>query len=338
MGKKSKRHSDESLADETTLISELVHDYNNLLCPILTYQELIHNGLPDGGHHKKMSDSALKITKRLIDMNTQILSMYRRNAFSSLEIVDISNLLKDIIDLTNIKRDLGKFNFSSRPGLCVKGRNEQLQRVFLNLIINASDAMKDTEPKCSIISEYIHIKEPIIGYEPIPNGKYVKISVIDNGSGIQPEDLNSIFLPFFSTKENNTDRYAGGSGLGLCVAYRIVKDHKGFINVQSEIGKGTTFTIYLPICHISDKSLNDINSNPKNSQKNRNALIIDCGREEVKKLQKQLENIEGFKVINAPIEMAQSIMNETDVDIVLLTKEMGQEVLATFQPEEGTTK
>jgi two-component system NtrC family sensor kinase len=107
----------------------------------------------------------------------------------------------------------------------IKGDSHQLQEVFINLFINACQAMPE--------GGRLIIKTVNSG------GEFVRISISDTGHGIDPKNLNNLFMPFFSTKSE-------GTGLGLSICYNIIKNHHGFIEVESQVGKGTTFIIKFP--------------------------------------------------------------------------------------------
>ena len=109
---------------------------------------------------------------------------------------------------------------------------DQIQQVFINLILNASDAMPNGGD-IKILSRIIE------------NGEYIEVRFADNGLGISEENKHKIFDPFFTTKEN-------GTGLGLSITYGIVEQHGGIINLESELGKGTTFIVLLPIKQITE--------------------------------------------------------------------------------------
>jgi two-component system cell cycle sensor histidine kinase/response regulator CckA len=125
--------------------------------------------------------------------------------------------------------------------LCVLGDVNQLKQVFLNLCVNARDAMPAGGVLTIAVSD-VNADESLLGDHPDADpGSYVLASVTDTGKGIREEDLDRIFEPFFTTQEQGN-----GTGLGLSIAQGIVKSHMGFITVQSIENQGTTFRVYLP--------------------------------------------------------------------------------------------
>ncbi|MBI2336705.1 MAG: response regulator [Deltaproteobacteria bacterium] len=164
------------------------------------------------------------------------LSAFARPSEGKVESFDLRNCIERTLRFIqyqlNRKGTKVTKRFSRLPQ--IRGDRRQLQQVFLNMITNARDALNSTTPPTR--------KELIIGTRPSENKESVEVFFEDSGHGIQKEHLQQIFDPFFTTKEPGK-----GTGLGLSISYTIVKNHGGTIEVDSEVGKGTTFTIRLPI-------------------------------------------------------------------------------------------
>ena len=219
----------------STLAGGIAHDFNNILTVILGNIGL---AMLDGKIEDRVQDrlaQAEHACLRAQALSWQLLTFAKGGAPIK-KIVSIANLLKEsaILTLSGSK---------SRPEVSipddlwsVEADTAQINQVIGNLLINADQAM----PKGGIIK----IKAENISIEaksnlPIPKGKYVNFAIADQGIGISPKYLDKIFDPYFSTKQK-------GSGLGLATAYSIIKNHSGHIQVESRIGVGTTFNIYLP--------------------------------------------------------------------------------------------
>jgi len=127
--------------------------------------------------------------------------------------------------------------------LNIKGGRAQLYRALFNLANNARDAMHD-KGTLVLKTENYYVEQRAVKYNRIPQGEYVKVTVTDTGCGIPPEHISRIFDPFFTLKTTDKKR---GSGLGLSVVDAVVKDHKGYIDIESEVGQGTSFYVYFPI-------------------------------------------------------------------------------------------
>ena len=126
--------------------------------------------------------------------------------------------------------------------LNIRGSPVHLGKTIMNLLSNAAEAITDPG-EVTLVTENRYLDKPITGYDDIREGDYVVLRVSDNGKGISAEDLGKIFEPFYTKKVMGRS----GTGLGLAVVWGTVKDHDGYIDVQSEEGRGSTFTIYFPV-------------------------------------------------------------------------------------------
>ena len=128
------------------------------------------------------------------------------------------------------------------PGLNIMGSPTHLSKTVMNLISNAAEAIPQGG-RIVVATAHQYIDRPVAGYDHITEGDYVTLSVSDTGTGIAQDDMAKIFEPFYTKKKMGRS----GTGLGMAVVWGTVKDHKGFIEVQSAEGKGTTFKLYFPI-------------------------------------------------------------------------------------------
>ncbi|WP_437683295.1 ATP-binding protein [Sorangium sp. So ce131] len=238
------------------LAGGIAHDFNNMLMVMLGYGELLLRRL---GPDSPIRRDALQITKageRASALTRQLLAMSRRKVLQR-EVLDINAVVLDMqsmlqrligedIDLrTNVGRELGS----------IKVDRSQLEQVLLNLVVNARDAMPrggrlvvETslgEPGGSAAARSLTPAEPDAA--PASVGPYVVLAVSDSGSGMDQDTLSHLFEPFFTTKAGGK-----GTGLGLATVYGIVSQSGGHIEVESEIGRGTTFRVYLP--RVEDRS------------------------------------------------------------------------------------
>ncbi|WP_437538704.1 ATP-binding protein [Sorangium sp. So ce726] len=235
------------------LAGGIAHDFNNMLMVMLGYGELLIRRL---GPDSALRRDALQVTKageRAAALTRQLLAMSRRKALQR-EVLDINAVVLDMqtmlqrligedIDLqTNVGRDLGS----------IKVDKSQLEQVVLNLVVNARDAMPrggklvvETslgEPGESAAARSFAPAERDDDDAPAAGGPpYVVLSVTDSGNGMDHDTLSHLFEPFFTTKARGK-----GTGLGLATVYGIVSQSGGLIEVESELGRGTTFRVYLP--------------------------------------------------------------------------------------------
>jgi signal transduction histidine kinase len=230
------------LATVGTIAAVIAHEFNNLLTPIVSYCQLALNSIEAGKDDPALVQKALSKSMthavRAGKICTSMLSLVRNEGD------DKSLAVQILVDeaLSVLARDPRKDGIALRvqiqPGLTVKGDPIQLEQVLLNLLINARQAM--LAGNSSIRGGSISIKA-----DQTEEGE-VRISIIDTGPGIPDSALPRIFEPFFTTKTNPKRGEHRGSGLGLHICKQIIERHGGRIEVQSTVGKGTTFDLLLP--------------------------------------------------------------------------------------------
>jgi len=222
------------LSSVGTLASSVAHEFNNILTTIINYAKL---GLrPDASEASRVQalEKVLKGGQRAATIVNSMLG-FARNQSAQRELTDIASLVEEVLILT--EKDLSKHQvrvetkFHGRPkALVVRG---QIEQILLNLIINARQAMQRGGQL------RIDVRENTIA-------QMAEVKIADTGVGIPPEQLRLIFEPFYTTKEpDETGR--GGSGLGLSVCRQIIEQHHGRIRVESLPGKGSRFTVKLPL-------------------------------------------------------------------------------------------
>ena len=225
-----------------TLASGIAHDLNNALAPILMSVQLLQNKVRDEQSQRLLTILEVN-TKRSADLVKQVLSFARglQGERTTLQIAHLITEIEKIAKQTFSKLIEIYTDIRACDLWTVSGDATQLHQVLVNLCVNARDAM----PNGGILSLYaenIFIDENYARMNiDAKVGKYVVITVADTGTGIPREILDRIFEPFFTTKEMGK-----GTGLGLSTVVGIIKGHGGFINVYSEVGKGTKFKVYLP--------------------------------------------------------------------------------------------
>jgi PAS domain S-box-containing protein len=230
-----------------TLAGGIAHDLNNILSPILTALGLFELRFTDPSS-KRMISVLKESAERGSSLLRQVLS-FARGVEGEHVIVQPKHLIKEVIKI--LKDTLPKnidIQYSLPEGLwTVSGDATQIHQVLMNLLINARDAMPHGG-KISIVTSNVQLDENYarMNLDATP-GRYACITVADSGSGIAKETIEKIFDPFFTTKE-----IGKGTGLGLSTVLTIVKSHGGFINVYSEVGRGTEFKVFLPAAEALD--------------------------------------------------------------------------------------
>jgi signal transduction histidine kinase/ActR/RegA family two-component response regulator len=225
-----------------TLAGGIAHDINNVLTPMMLSLQLLQEKITDN-ESQKLLNALERSTQRGASLVKQVQS-FARGVQGERVALQVSHLISEIMQIaketfprsieirTDIEKDL----------LMVSGDATQLHQVIMNLCVNARDAMSESGI-LNISAENSFIDENYARMNiDAKVGQYVVITVSDTGTGIPPEILDRIFEPFFTTKQPGK-----GTGLGLSTSLAIVKSHSGFINVYSEVGKGTAFKVYLPV-------------------------------------------------------------------------------------------
>nr|WP_240482066.1 ATP-binding protein [Ruegeria marisrubri] len=226
------------------LAGGVAHDFNNLLTAISGHCDLLllrhDQSDPDYGDLVQINQNA----NRAAALVSQLLAFSRKQTLRP-EMLDLRDTLSDLIHLLN--RLVGEkvtLTLSHDPALKpVRADKRQLEQVLMNLVVNARDAMPEGG-EIRIETEVVSLEQPMVRDRAImPVGEYVSVKVIDEGVGIAPDKLQKVFEPFYTTK-----RTGEGTGLGLSTVYGIVKQTGGYIFVDSSLGKGSQFIVYLPVC------------------------------------------------------------------------------------------
>lgn len=224
-----------------TLAGGIAHDFNNLLMGIQGNASLIQLALGDGNPHSEKLKSIEHLVTDGSELTKQLLGVARGGKYEVAP-TNINRVIEKSADLFGrTRKEISIHKVLKKDLWVVDVDRSQIEQVLLNLYVNSWHAMPEggdlyIETKNVTLDEY-YTKG--YGLEP---GKYIRISVTDNGMGMDEETRKRVFDPFFTTKEMGR-----GTGLGLASAYGIIRNHKGIINVYSEIKQGTTFNMYFPI-------------------------------------------------------------------------------------------
>ena len=224
------------------LAAGVAHDFNNLLTIILGYSEIFLTRLPAADPGREPMGEIRKAGERAATLTRQLLAFGRKQILSPI-VLDLNFLLAELEKM--LQRLIGadiEMSTTLQPGLgCVKADPGQVEQIIINLIVNARDAMprggRLTVKTADTVLTQLQVRE----HGEIQPGAYTMLAVSDTGTGMDDATKQRIFEPFFTTKE-----VGKGTGLGLATVFGIIKQSGGFIEVDSELGYGSTFRIFLP--------------------------------------------------------------------------------------------
>ena len=229
-----------------TLAGGVAHDLNNILSGLVSYPELLLLQLPENSPLRKPISTIQQSGQKAVAVVQDLLTLARR-AVVIREPLNLNEVILQYLASPEYEK-VHEFH----PGvetvtrleeglLNMLGSTTHLSKTVMNLISNAAEAMP-AGGRIVVSTKNHHIDRPISRYDDIKEGDYVTLTVSDSGTGISPEDVGKIFEPFYTKKRMGRS----GTGLGMAVVWGTVKDHKGYIDVQSEEGEGTTFTLFFP--------------------------------------------------------------------------------------------
>jgi signal transduction histidine kinase len=223
-----------------TLAGGIAHEFNNLFMSITGYASIIQKGSEPGHPNAIKAEKIRDLVDTGARSINQLLGFARGGKYKPgpLNINEVLRMNLDIFKKS--RKDLLIDTSFTQSTWNIYADRSQMEQVIMNLILNASESMKENG-EISIKTNNIEIEEKKIRIDKIVSGKFVHLSIEDEGTGIKPEHIQQIFDPFFTTKS-----ISAGTGLGLAAVFGIVDHHDGFITVESNVGKGTVFDVFIP--------------------------------------------------------------------------------------------
>ena len=229
------------------LAGGVAHDLNNVLGILSGYSELLLLEIPERSRARGHAEKILQSTEKGAAIIQDLLTLARRGVTAS-EVINLNSVvsgfqktpvfekMKDYHPRVTFRTECDK-NL-----LNIKGSPVHLEKTLMNLMSNAAESISG-KGEVLIRTENRYLDRPIRGYDEVKEGDYAVLTVSDTGMGIPAENREKIFEPFYTKKTMGRS----GTGLGLAIVWGTVKDHNGYIDVQTEVGKGTTFTLYFPV-------------------------------------------------------------------------------------------
>jgi len=296
------------------LAGGVAHDFNNLLMVIGGYAEVILAHL-DLSHPLHEKGRAIQLAADRATTLTRQLLAFSRKQLLELKVVDVNAIVQDMERLLRplIGENVELITRLAPDAAHTRADAGQLEQVLMNLVVNAKDAMP-TGGKLGIQTQTIVVDENHRrGQQFIRPGNYVMLSVSDTGMGMDRETQSRIFEPFFTTKEKGK-----GTGLGLSTVYGIVKQTGGYVMVQSEIGRGTTFHIYLPL--VEEAAEKSSVSAPDTASGGTETVLLVEDEESVRQLVRDTLAAKGYRVIdadNGEAGLATAAAHDGKIDLVI---------------------
>ncbi len=312
-------HRAEKMEALGTLAGGVAHDLNNVLGVLVGYSELMLMDIPEGdplrGHAANILDSGQRGAAIIQDL----LTLARRGVAAG-EVVDLNALVQrslktpEFLKLGTTFPDIRIVTDLEPELLPVKGSPVHLSKTIMNLVLNAFEAI-DGPGTVTIQTRNRYLDRPVGAYDAMKEGDYAVLAVSDTGEGIAEKDLAKIFEPFYTKKVMGRS----GTGLGLAVVWGTVKDHDGYVDVQSRIGRGSTFTLYFPVTRDTRKAAGDTLSPADYAGGGESILVVDDVPSQRDLARQMLERI-GYRVETASSgeEAVAYLEAGRNVDLVVL--------------------
>ncbi|MBI5374363.1 MAG: response regulator [Candidatus Schekmanbacteria bacterium] len=303
------------------LAGGVAHDFNNILTAIIGYGTMLQRKVGDNNTLRTYVDTILSSAERAGNLTKSLLAFSRKQIMEP-KPVNLNQLINEakklLSKLVNEKIEF-KVTLSDQD-MVVMADSGQIEQVLMNLVTNAKDAMPDGGT-LQITTEIAETEDEYIKFPAFMKpGRYVLISISDTGIGMDDDTKEKIFEPFFTTKDPGK-----GTGLGLAIVYGIVKQHNGYIEVNSEFSQGTTFKIYLPLIESIAEKKGD--SAALLLPKGNETILVAEDELSVREIVRMLLEEQGYKVIeavNGEDAVKKFTANKDSIELILLDLMMPQ--------------
>ncbi len=301
-----------------TLAGGVAHDLNNILSGLVSYPDLILMDLPPDSPLRNAILTVKKSGEKAAAIVQDLLTLARRGVAVK-DIVQLNDIVSEYLEspeYNKLKRYHPQVELATdlETGLLhVKGSPTHLSMTVMNLVSNAAESMP-AGGKILISTENRYIDSPLSGYDDVQEGDYVTFTVSDTGLGISAKDMDKIFDPFYTKKVMGNS----GTGLGMAVVWGTVKDHRGYIDIQSTREKGTTFTLYFPVTREEMVNDNHRLSIKDLAGKGESILIVDDVAEQREIAYKMLIKLGYSATVVSNGEAAVDYIKDNTVDLLVL--------------------
>ncbi|HPW69036.1 MAG: response regulator [Desulfomonilia bacterium] len=299
------------------LAGGVAHDLNNILSGVVSYPEILLMEVPEGSSMRKSLEVIKRSGEKAAAIVQDLLTLARRGLNIS-NAVNLNTVIRDFIRSPECSRILEyhenvRCELKLDPDLMnILGSEVHLSKTLMNLMSNAAEAMTGGGV-VTVATENRYVDSLIHGFDLIEEGEYAVVTVSDTGIGIPLENLKQIFEPFYSKKVMGRS----GTGLGMAVIWSTVKDHHGYIDVRSTVGKGSCFELYFPITR-RELGGDDARGSLDALRGNEKILVIDDVDDQREIARKLLEKLGYMVDVAASGEEALKYLGESEADLILL--------------------
>jgi signal transduction histidine kinase/ActR/RegA family two-component response regulator len=297
------------------LAGGVAHDFNNILGAISGYAELIKQKYSAEPKIDKYATSIINSTMRAADLTAKLLA-YARKGKIEMSAFDIHQIIGDVIEICKhtMEKNIVIHEHLATSQATVMGDRNQLQNAIINLSLNAKDAMP-MGGDLDFSTQIVDLTEASVvspAYSVVP-GRYLKFCLSDTGTGMDAATLSKAFEPFFTTKEKGK-----GTGLGLSSVYGTVKSHNGYVELKSELGKGTCAEMYLPLSENVEQKTSDA---PREISKGHGTVLFADDEEMIREMAAEMIKDLGYSAITCKdgqdaLEYYQA--HNGEIDLVIL--------------------
>ncbi len=300
------------------LAGGVAHDLNNALGILVGYAEILHDRLDDSEHLREDTRSIISGGEQAAAIVQDLLTMARRGVQAKTA-VNLNRIVAEYLksaEFAKLQSLHPGVRVTAEPDeelLLISGSRVHLSKTLANLVGNAAEAIA-SGGEIVIRTLNLYLDEPVSGFDELKEGDYAVLSVADNGGGIAPDDLKRIFEPFYTKKVMGRS----GTGLGLSVVWGTVKDHNGYIDVDSEQGKGTTFRLFFPITHDAETE-EELTAPPgEYAGRGERILVVDDSKEQRELAVRILSKLNYIVESAASGEDAVEYLKKKEADLVVL--------------------
>ena len=300
------------------LAGGVAHDLNNILSGLLSYPELLLMKVDDSDPLRKPLETIKRSGEKAAVIVQDLLTLARINVVIK-EPLNLSTVVQDFLASPEFElliahhKGVHVTTSIEKELKLIEGSPVHLSKMAMNLIYNAVEAIPG-KGTVQITIENRHIDAPISGYKEVLEGNYIVITVQDDGTGIPTQDIARIFEPFYSRKNLGHS----GSGLGMAIVWNTVKDHQGYIEVESSLGNGTAFKVYFPATEVVLTTIDRLKEDNFTMGQGQSILVVDDLEEQREIASSMLKYLNYTVDVAVNGESAVDILKQKQFDLILL--------------------